>query len=63
MIIKGASLHPEMMKKTIFKIIGNLSEIAFIQNPSKISHSAKIRLFIVFNFNLLHHEVVVRKFI
>ena len=62
MIIKGASCHPEMMKKKCFKIIGNFSENAFIENPSKISHSANIRRFIVFSFfffffsNLLHHE-------
>ena len=29
----GTSFHPEMMKKTIFKINGNFSENAFILNP------------------------------
>ena len=49
MIIKGASFHPDVMKKkkkkkkkTIFKTIGNLLENAFIQNPSNISHSINI---------------------
>ena len=30
MIIKDASFHPEMMKKTVFKITGNFSENAFM---------------------------------
>ena len=47
-LIKGASFHPDMMKKTIFKIIGNFSENVFIWNPTKISHSANIRRFNVF---------------
>ena len=34
--------------KAIFKIIGFFSESAFIQNPSKISHSANISRFIVY---------------
>ena len=29
-IIKGTTFHPEMMKMTIFEIIGNFSENAFI---------------------------------
>ena len=29
-IIKDASFHPEMMKKTVFKTTGNFSENAFI---------------------------------
>ena len=58
MIIKGASFnkgshfwclfHPDMMKKTIFKIIGKFSENAFIWNTSKVSDSANIRRVIVF---------------
>ena len=47
MFIKDTSFHPEMMKKTVFKITGIFSENAFIYNPSKISHSANIRRFIV----------------
>ena len=35
------------MKMTIFKISVNFSENAFIQNPSKISHSVNVRRFIV----------------
>ena len=34
-ITKGASFHPQMMKKTIFKIIGNFSETAFNKIPVK----------------------------
>ena len=35
MIIKGASFHPEMMNKTILKIIGNVLEKSPIMQISE----------------------------
>ena len=35
LVIKGASFQPEMMKKTIFKIIGKLQKMHLFKIPVK----------------------------